>query len=281
MRPSRRTRTVLRQVGIYAAVLAFTAFALFPFLWMIASSVKPPGEIYTMPPRWIIDNPTLQHYLRVLRGSNMPLYFWNTMIVAGGTTLVALAFAISAGYGFARFQFRGKEFWSFFVLISQMLPQAVLLIPLYLFLDRMALINTAHGLGLSYLVITLPLSVWLLRGYFAGIPHELEEAAMIDGCSRLGALFRVIMPIAAPAIIATGIYIFTVAWQEFMFAMNFAATTRTKTISIGIVEFMGEHVVDWGGVMAASVVVTLPVLVIFFAVHKHFVRGITEGSVTG
>ncbi len=278
MRPSRR---VLRYAGIYLAALAFLAFALVPFLWMVASSLKPPGEIYTMPPRWIIGNPTLQHYVRVLRESNMPRYFWNTALVAGGTTLFALAFAIGAGYGFARFQFKGKEFWSLFVLFSQMLPQAVLLIPLYLFLDRMYLINTTHGLGLSYLVITLPLSVWLLRGYFAGIPRELEEAAMIDGCSRLGALLRVVMPISAPAIVATGIYIFTVAWQEFMFAMNFATTTRTKTISIGIVEFMGEHVVDWGGVMAASVVVTLPVLVVFLAVHRFFVRGLTEGSVTG
>jgi ABC-type glycerol-3-phosphate transport system permease component len=117
MQLSKRTRVMLRQIGIYAAVLAFTAFALFPFLWMVASSVKPPGEIYTMPPRWIIDNPTLQHYTRVIWESNMPLYFWNTLKVAGGTTLVALCFAISAGYGFARFQFRGKGFWSLFVLI--------------------------------------------------------------------------------------------------------------------------------------------------------------------
>jgi multiple sugar transport system permease protein len=162
-----------------------------------------------------------------------------------------------------------------------MLPQAVLLVPIYTLMNWLSLLNSKIGLSLSYLVITLPLAVWLLRGVFAGIPRDLEEAAMIDGCSRLGALARVVVPLSAPGIIATGIYVFTLAWQEFMFAMNFATTTRTKTLSIGVVEFIGEHTVNWGGVMAASVIITVPVVVIFLSVHKYFVKGLTEGSVKG
>lgn len=277
----RRIKKLLRKIGVYLAVLAFTIIALYPFLWMIVSSFKGPKEIYVSPPRWTVEEPTLANYSRVLHDSNIPKYFWTTVQVAGGTTLAVLFLAASAGYGFARFRFSGKEFWSMFILFSQMLPQAVLLVPIYTLMNWLSLLNSKIGLSLSYLVITLPLAVWLLRGVFAGIPRDLEEAAMIDGCSRLGALARVVVPLSAPGIIATGIYVFTLAWQEFMFAMNFATTTRTKTLSIGVVEFIGEHTVNWGGVMAASVIITVPVVVIFLSVHKYFVKGLTEGSVKG
>lgn len=272
---------LVRSAGVYLGVLAFTAFALFPFLWMLASSVKPPSEIYTSPPRWIIDNPTFDHYANVLFNKGIPQVFWNTFEVSALTTLIATLLAVIAGYGFARLPFRGKGFWSLVILFSQMLPQMVLLIPLYNLLSHARMINTVPGLILAYLVTTLPLVIWMLRGYFAGIPRELEESAMIDGCTRLGAIFRIIVPISAPAIIATAIYSFNHVWQEFVFALNFTTTTRTKTLSVLIMDMMGENTTNWGDITAASVVSTLPVVLLFLSVHKYFIRGLTEGGVKG
>lgn len=277
----RRAGQILRATGIYASVCLLTVFSLFPFVWMIFSSLKPPDEIYTTPPRWLSNNLTVEHYRKVFFETNIPRYFLNSTMLAFVTTVTALALAILAGYGFARFKFPGSHFMSLSVLFSQMLPQAVVLIPLYIVLNKTRLINTYPGLTITYLMLTLPLSVWMLKGFFTNIPRELEESAMIDGCSRSYALFKVIVPISAPAILATGIYIFTVAWQEFMFALNFATTLSTKTLPIGISEFTGQFRTDWGGVMAASVVVTVPVVVLFIAFHKYFVQGITEGAMKG
>lgn len=255
--------------------------AIFPFLWMIVSSFKPLAQLYTVPPQWLPDPPTLGNFRRVLFESNIPRYFINSAIISIGSTALALVFAIFAAYGFARFRFRGKMGALAFVLIGQLMPSATIIVPLYIVLNLFGLINTYLGLILVYLILTLPLSVWMLTGYFRAIPRELEEAAIIDGASRLGVLFRVALPLVTPGIVAVALYSFVATWNEFLFALSFATESSMKTLPIGLAEFSTEFDTDWGAVMAASFVMTLPIALIFMVMQRMFVSGLMSGATKG
>jgi multiple sugar transport system permease protein len=254
---------------------------LFPFLWMLISSVKPLRELYTVPPTWIPETPTIANYAKVLFESNIPRYFLNSILISFGATALALILAIFASYGFARFRFRGKRFYQGFILVGQLLPTAAIIVPLYIVLNWLGLINTYLGLILVYLILTLPLSVWMLIGYFKAIPVELEEAAIIDGSSRLGVLFRITVPLSLPGIVAVVVYAFVTTWNEFIFALCFATDSSVKTLPIGLSEFSTEFNTDWGAVMAASVLMTLPVALIFLGMQRLFVGGLTSGATKG
>jgi ABC-type glycerol-3-phosphate transport system permease component len=265
----------------YLGVAVLVVVALFPFLWMLISSLKPLGELYTVPPTWIPANPTLANYAKVIFDSNIPRYFMNSVIISAGATLIALILAVFAAYGFARFRFRGAKLAQGFVLVGQLLPTAAIIVPLYIVLNNLGLINTYLGLILVYLILTLPLSVWMLIGYFKGIPVELEEAAVIDGCSRLGVLGRITLPLATPGLVAVMVYAFVTTWNEFIFALCFATDSTVKTLPIGLSEFSTEFNTDWGAVMAASLIMTLPIAVLFLAMQKLFVGGLTSGATKG
>lgn len=266
---------------IYLPVIVLVAVCLFPFLWMVISSLKPLRELYTVPPTWIPDNPTLANYRKVLVESNIPRYFLNSIVVSLGSTALALILAIFASYGFARFRFRGQRLYQGFVLVGQLLPTAAIIVPLYIVLNELNLINTYFGLILVYLILTLPLSVWMLIGYFKGIPVELEEAAVIDGASRLGVLFRITVPLSLPGLVAVIVYCFVTTWNEFIFALCFATDSTVKTLPIGLSEFSTEFNTDWGAVMAASVLMTLPVALLFLGMQRLFVGGLTSGATKG
>ncbi|HTO31506.1 MAG TPA: carbohydrate ABC transporter permease, partial [Pararhizobium sp.] len=208
-------------------------------------------------------------------------YFVNSLIVSIGSTSLALIFAIFAAYGFARFDFRGRAAALAFVLIGQLLPTAAVIVPLYIVLNYLGLINTYLGLILVYLILTLPLSVWMLTGYFRGIPKELEDAAIIDGASHLGVLFRISLPLVSPGIIAVALYSFVATWNEFVFALSFATEKEMKTLPIGLAEFSTEFDTDWGAVMAASFVMTLPIALIFLVMQRMFVSGLMSGATKG
>jgi ABC-type glycerol-3-phosphate transport system permease component len=188
---------------------------------------------------------------------------------------------INAGYGFARFRFFGREVLALSVLVSQMLPSSVVLIPLYLTFDRLGLIDRYPALVISYLIIVLPLCTWMLRSYFLGLPHEIEDAGLIDGCSRFGVLVRIALPLAAPAIVATGLFAFTVAWDEFLFALTFTQSASSRTLPVRIAFFTGEYYTDWASIMAASVLMSIPVVIIFLSFQRFFLRGLAEGAVKG
>jgi ABC-type glycerol-3-phosphate transport system permease component len=269
------------RTGVAAGVIALGVVALFPFLWMALSSIKTLGELYTVPPVWLPAIPTLENYRRVLVDSNVPRYFLNSAIISIGSTMVALALAIFASYGFARFQFAGKRAWQAFVLVGQLLPTAAIIVPLFIILRSLGLVNTYLGLILVYLILTLPLSVWMLTSYFRAIPVELEEAAIMDGASRIGVLFRITLPLSLPGVVAIVIYAFVTTWNEFIFALVFAQDSRVKTLPIGIAEFTTEFNTDWGAVMAASMIMTLPVAVLFFFMQRLFIGGLTAGAVKG
>jgi multiple sugar transport system permease protein/raffinose/stachyose/melibiose transport system permease protein len=213
--------------------------------------------------------------------SNIPRYFLNSCVISIGATVVALALAIFAAYGFARFEFRGKLALQSFVLVGQLLPTAAIIVPLFITLRWLHLLNTYWGLILVYTIITLPLSVWMLTSYMRGIPTELEEAAVIDGASRLGVLFRITLPLAVPGVVAVGVFSFVTCWNEYIFALVFAQDQTVKTLPIGLTEFSTEFNTDWGGVMAASMVMTVPVVLLFLAFQKLFVGGLTAGATKG
>jgi ABC-type glycerol-3-phosphate transport system permease component len=254
---------------------------LFPFWWMVLSSVKTLRELYTVPPIWWPAGPTWENYRTVLFESNIPRYFLNSIIISVGSTALALILAIFASYGFARFDFRGKPLLQSLVLVGQLLPTAAIIVPLFITLRVLNLVNTYWGLILVYMIITLPLSVWMLTSYFRNIPVELDEAAIIDGASRLGCLFRITLPLSLPGIASVVVYAFVTTWNEFIFARCFATDSSVKTLPIGLAEFSTEFNTDWGAVMAASVVMTLPIAILFLSMQRLFVGGLTAGATKG
>lgn len=254
---------------------------LFPFWWMVLSSVKTLRELYTVPPIWWPETPTWENYRKVLFESNIPRYFLNSIIISVGSTALALILAIFASYGFARFNFRGKPLLQSLVLVGQLLPTAAIIVPLFITLRVLGLVNTYWGLILVYMIITLPLSVWMLTSYFKNIPVELDEAAIIDGASRLGCLFRITLPLSLPGLASVLVYAFVTTWNEFIFALCFATDSSVKTLPIGLAEFSTEFNTDWGAVMAASVVMTLPIAILFLSMQRLFVGGLTAGATKG
>jgi multiple sugar transport system permease protein len=262
-----------------SALLVFVC--LFPFLWMGLSSIKQLNELYTIPPQWWPDHPTLANYYKVLFESRIPHYFLNSVIISVGSTGLALILAVFAANGFARFRFRGQSFWQACILVGQLLPTAAIIVPLFITLKVLGLVNTYWGLILVYMIITLPLSVWMLTSYFRAIPRELDEAAVIDGASRVGILLRIILPLSLPGIVAVLVYSFITTWNEFIFALCFATDSSVKTLPIGLAEFSTEFNTDWGAVMAASMVMTVPIALLFLVFQKFFVGGLTAGATKG
>lgn len=273
-----RTRA---QWPLYPAIAVVVVVTMFPFLWMLISSFKKLSELYTVPPTWIPEAPSWANYTKVLFESNVPRYFLNSLIISAGSTAIALALAILASYGFARFKFKGKSLAISLIIVGQLLPTAAIIVPLYVVLNWLNLLNTYLGLILAYLILTLPLSVFMLISYFRGIPVELEEAAIVDGASRLGALLRITLPLSLPGVVAVIVYAFVTTWNEFIFALCFAIDSSTKTLPIGLSEFTTEFNTDWGAVMAASVIMTVPIAILFLAMQKLFVGGLTAGGTKG
>ncbi len=274
-------RLFLSRAVLAFAVLLLIVVCLFPFLWMGLSSIKTLRELYTVPPIWFPETPSLDNYRTVLFNSNIPRYFLNSVIISLGSTAIAIGLAIFASYGFARFNFRGKSGYQAFVLVGQLLPTAAIIVPLFITLRYLGLVNTYLGLILVYTILTLPLSVWMLTSYFRAIPIELEEAAIIDGASRIGVLFRITLPLSIPGLVSVLVYAFVTTWNEFIFALCFATDSSVKTLPIGIAEFSTEFNTDWGAVMAASVVMTIPIALLFFSMQRYFVSGLMSGAVKG
>lgn len=270
----------------YFLLLLILVVTLFPIYWMIINSFKDNTEILTgkslfWPSRFRIEN-----YRDMWRNINFGLYLRNSFIVCGTTMVIAMILATLAGYSLSRFKFPGKRIINDSILATQMIPGIMFLIPIYLMfvrfhaLTKIQLIGTFPGLIFVYSTFFVPFSVWILQGFFAAIPYEIEEAALIDGCSRLQIFLRIVLPLAAPGITATGIYIFLTAWDELMFAWVLTQAD-TITIPVGIRLFVGNYQNRYDLMMAASTVATLPVIILFFAMQKHIIKGLTAGAVKG
>lgn len=269
------------RVGFFAALTIMTVFAGFPLLWMFVSSLKSSSEIMKAPPTLIPKTVVLSNYLYVLTRTRVPLYLWNTAVVSAGTILITLAIAIFGAYSLARFTYRGKRLLGNLLLVTYMFSPIILAIPLYTLLGRFGLVNTRLGLVLAYTTFGVPFGVWLLWPFFKSLPVEMEEAAMVDGASRVGAFMRVILPNAIPGVVATAIYTLILVWDDLLYALVLCSSESTKTITLGIASFIGGEIVEWEHIMATGTVVTVIVLGFFLIIQRYLVKGWGAGSVKG
>lgn len=269
------------QAMTYVILLFVVAIAVFPAIWMLSTSIKLPTEQYDIPPQIIPDTPTMSNYANVLTNSKMFDAFVNSAIITISVVAITLFVSILAGYGLSRYKFRGHGALKIALLFGQMIPSVVIIIPLYFLVSKTGLLDTHFSLVMADMALTIPMGVIMLSSFFETVPKELEEAAKIDGCTGIGALFRVVLPIAKPGLISVAIYTYIHAWEEFLFALNLSTSTKTRTLPIAIHMFAGEFSVDWGATMAASAVVAFPVLLIFLACNKYFVKGMADGAVKG
>jgi ABC-type glycerol-3-phosphate transport system permease component len=265
-------------VGLFALLVAVLYGT--PLLFMISTSVKLPDAVFTTPPTLLPRAITLDNY-RAILGLDYVRFFFNSLVVAAGTTVLALVFGIGSSYAFSRLHFRGRKPLLIAIILTQLLPLAVLIIPVYRIARSLGLLNTYPGLMMAYLTFDLPVAIWLMRGFYVGIPRELEDAAQIDGASAFQAFRQVTLPLAIPGIMATAAYCFFMAWQDFMFALVFMTDNDKRTLPLGVLSYIGEHQTDWGKLMAASVLLMVPVFVIFALVQRQFVVGLTRGAVKG
>lgn len=266
---------------IYVILVVLVLLTLLPLGWILSTSFKPNNEIFANPPYWIPKAPTVNNYVHVLTNSSIPTAFLNSLIVALTCSLMALILGCMAGYAFARFSFRGKGILSLFMLLSQMLPLTVLMIPLYYMENAVGLVDTKFGLSLAHLVIALPLVTWMSKGYFKGIPHEIEEASMVDGCTMLQNIFHIVVPLLRPALAATGIYAFISSWNEYALANVLTRSSSSRTVPLALNDFSTFFKINWGDTMAAAALITLPIIVVFLSVQKQFVEGLASGAVKG
>jgi ABC-type glycerol-3-phosphate transport system permease component len=267
--------------GMQLGALVVLFVIAVPFLWMVSTSLKSPAEISLRDPTLIPRQPDLDNYVRVVVDAQFGRYFVNTLIVTAATTLISVTFATLAGYSFARLRLRGGKPLLLGILATQMFPGILLAIPLYVLLQTLGLIDTLGGLVLVYTSFALPFGVWMMRNYFLTVPRELEDAALVDGCSRLGALWLVALPVVAPGVTATAIFTSILAWNEFLYANTFINTAANRTLSIALQSLIGEFTTDWGQLMAGAVVTTLPIVLLFFVIQRNLTQGLAAGSVKG
>lgn len=277
----KKKRDLAVNILIYAILLLMIVVAVFPAIWMISTSIKDVTELFDMPPEIIPDHPTFGNYLKVLGNSKMFRAFFNSAFITACVVLLTLFFSVLAGYGLARYQFKGHGLMKVALLFGQMVPGVVIIIPLYSVFTKLGLLDTHFSMIVADMALTIPMGVIMLSSFFEGVPKELEEAAKIDGTTGFGALFLVVMPIAKPGLISVAIYTFINAWEEFLFAMNLSMSTKTRTLPIAINAFAGEFAVDWGATMAAAALVALPVLALFLLCNRYFVQGLSDGAVKG
>jgi ABC-type glycerol-3-phosphate transport system permease component len=274
-------RWILRRGWLYVCAIAISAFALFPIYYVAITSLKPRSEIYTRTPDLWPSDPQWHQYTRVLGEGHVGRALVNSLIIAGATTLICVVVAGMAAYALARLDIPLKRTLLMLILTTQMFPLVVLIIPLFVLMRNADLIGTYQGLVITYLAFTVPLAIWIMRGFIVTIPEELEHAAMIDGATRVGAMFRVILPIAGPGLVATATLSFIAAWNEFMLALTFMNEEQRKTLPLVLQSFVGRGDTDWGAVMATSVIYTLPVVIFFLLLRKRLMLGMTAGAVKG
>ncbi|WP_257352063.1 carbohydrate ABC transporter permease [Pseudalkalibacillus decolorationis] len=264
----------------YVFLFLFVFVVMFPFLWMLITSIKPMSELFGekafMP---FTDNPTFKNYASVFLDYPFLNYLWNSFVVASITTIYTVFVASFAAYAIARLNFKGKPIILGIVLSVSMFPQIATISPIYIILKNLGLTNSYLGLIIPYTTITLPLSIWILVTFFRKIPFDLEEAARMDGASLLQTYWRVILPLAVPGIFTTAILVFIAAWNEFLFALTINTAEKYKTVPVGIAMFQGQYTIPWGEISAATVVVTIPLVIMVLFFQRRIVSGLTSGSV--
>lgn len=285
----RQARSRLANVALYAAVLLVCAWVIAPFAWLVISSVSTRAQLTTVPLQWIPDRLNLEEYRNVFLGGegstsvhrSVRRGSLNSLLIAGGATLISLVAGSLAAYAVARLRFRLQGSFLATMLATQLLPTVVLIIPMYVVFRNLRLLDTPIALMLADIAIILPLIIWILKGYFEGIPEELEDAARIDGCTRAGALVRVVLPLSRPGLAASGMFAFIIAWNEFFTAFILSATLDSKTLSVIVAEFSSKVGVDYVAMSTAGVLTSLPPVLLALVFQRYIIQGLTAGAVKG
>ena len=274
-----RARRRAAHAAIYTILVAVTAIMLFPVAWMLTVSVRPNVEVMKIPPQWIPTVFTLAPYAKVLGSTRYLRTFLNSYVIALVVTAFSLFIGALAAYALARFRFKGQRVVIMFLIITQMFPLVLLCIPYFRLVVRLGLYDTLTALIVVYTTFTLPFCILMLRSYFAQIPKDMEEAAMVDGCSRLGAIARTLLPMSFPALVGAGLYTFLLAWNEFLFAVVLIESWGKRVITIAIYSLLAEFVTEWSMMMAFSVLASAPLVIVFIFLQRYVVQGMTAGAI--
>ncbi|PZM15463.1 carbohydrate ABC transporter permease [Rhizobium tubonense] len=276
-----RAKPVLLTVAHRLAILAYVVFALFPLFWLLKVSLTPNDLLYTEGVRMWPSRITFDHFAFVLKHSDFPIFFRNSLIVAGSTSVVVTILASLSGYALSRFTFKGKYWIVGLMLLTQMFPLVMLVAPIFKILSPLGLTNSLTGLVIVYTAFNLPFATFLMQSFFDGIPKDLEEAAMIDGATQFIAFRQIILPLTLPGIAATLGFVFTAAWSELLFALMLISSNSASTFPVGLLTFVSKFSVDFGQMMAAGVLALIPACIFFLLIQRYLVQGLTAGAVKG
>lgn len=280
MTPWRARRVVVRGLlYVGAAVLVFQA--AFPLLWMASTSMKPPAEVFAQPPYFVPKAPTWENFWRLFTATNFLIYFRNSLTVSGLAVLLTMVVGVAGAYSLTRYRYPGREQIAGLILCTYMFAPIMIVIPFFILVKKVGIQNTHFALVLAFASVCLPFALWLLRAFFETIPIELEEAALVDGADRLRAVVYVVLPLALPGVIATSIFTFILAWNDYIFTRILISADELKTLPVGVQDLFHSALIDWGLIMAAGVLITIPALAFFIAVQRHLVAGWGSGGLKG
>jgi multiple sugar transport system permease protein len=282
-------RKLLRKLPLFLLTLPVLFFIFFPILWLISASLSTQADLYAIPIHWIPQHPTLKNYLDIifpsLATSSVPRTFavalLNSFKIASAVTTISIVIGSLAAYALVRIPFRFSRTIQLGIIATRMIPEVSLILPLFIIASSLALINKPIVLIVTYMSFALPYAIWMMAAFFQTVPIELEDAARIDGCTRLGILFRVVMPISVPGLVSTAMFTFLLAWDEFFYALIFTSTLAAKTAPVAIAEFVGRYAVNINGMMAGGVMAALPPILLAFIFQRYIVSGLTAGAVKG
>ena len=271
-----------RRAGLlYLGGLALLVIGAFPLFWMLSTSLKPSAEIFATPPRLVPAHPTLENFGRLFSDTSFLTFFRNSALVSLATVALTLGVSAPGAYGLTRFAFAGREKVAGLILTTYMFAPVMIIIPFYILVKELGIVNTRLALVLSYTTFCLPFCLWLLRAFFESIPLELEEAALVDGAGRGRAVWHVVLPLALPGLIVAAIFTFILAYNDFLFALVLITSEELKTLPVGVNDLFNATIVDWGMIMAAGVMITVPAVLFFAAVQRYLVQGWGAGGVKG
>jgi multiple sugar transport system permease protein len=266
---------------LWVFLIALCLYCLFPFAWMLSTSLKTEAEAFRIPPTWIPLKPTLYSYIGIWVRKNFGVYFFNSTVISLATAVLSTFFGALAGYGFSRFFFKGRRFLIGFFLATQMLPGVLLVGPYFKILSKIGLYDTRTGLIIAFLTICLPFSTWMMKGFIDKVPVSMDQSAMVDGCSRMGIFFRIILPVVAPGMVATILFGFLLAWGDLLWALCITSSEPMITVTLGIARTVGEFRIIWPMLMAGSLVGGMPAIILYIFLQRLLVQGLTAGAVKG
>src|SRR5512142_780984 len=281
---ARTTTAVRRQVRTtkalaYLILIVVSVFNLLPFVFMLSTSLKTDQEAYAIPPTFLPQRPTLDAYAQILVWSDFPRYFLNSTVVSLGTALLSTILGALAGYGFSRFNFRGRGSYMGLILATQLLPGVLLVGPYFKLLSAVGLYNTYLGLILAFTTITLPFSTWMLKGFVDTVPEEMDHAALVDGCTPFGAFVRIVLPVIGPGMVATIVFAFLLAWGDLLWALVLTGSDDMAMVTLGLSRLVTQFRIIWPQLMAGSVIASVPCMLLYLALQSYLVKGLTAGAV--